>query len=294
MKKVLKFFLIILLIIILGLAGLQAWIYLDHTKASMKLVVVKSYVESFYGVDEAGELYDVSFDNPRKLNGKDLKMGQEIEIYWHGMINSSAPAGIGGVRKYKILKEESDIEIPEYAMQHCYNTPTNVMVHVREITNEKLEFRILDTNDIPYEYDFNYSLSKKNIENEEYNNKITEENKKEREEKSTTKKGSITTKTNTVEPYNPDTSKYKTVWERANEKDIVSMDDVIKIVDSTKGHVDMEGMFDWTKVYGTLEQGEYQFVLKSRANPIHFNSIVFKFVVDENGDAVCEVPTFEW
>ena len=52
MKKVLKFFLIILLIIIIALAGLQIWIYLEHAKAKKKLVVVKSDVESFYGIDE--------------------------------------------------------------------------------------------------------------------------------------------------------------------------------------------------------------------------------------------------
>lgn len=294
MKKVCKFFIIILLIIILGLVGLQLWIYLDHTKANKKLVVVKSYVESFYGVDEKGELYKISFGKPRNINGKELKMGQEIEIYWHGMINSSSPPIIGGVRKYKILKEESDIKIPEYAMQHCYNTPTNVMVHVSEISNEKIEFRILDTNEIPYEYDFGYSLFKKNIENEEYNNKLIEENKKEREEKSTTKKGSVTTKTNTVEPYNPDISKYKTVWESVNQKEIASIEEMIKIVDNTPGHFDIEGKVNWKYLYGTLEQGEYQFVLKSKVDTIHFNRIVFNFIVDENGDAVCEVPTFEW
>lgn len=293
MKKVLKFFLIILLIIIIALAGLQIWIYLEHTKAKKKLVVVKSYVESFYGVDEKGMLYDVSFNNPRKLNGKDLKMGQEIEIYWHGTINSSAPAGIGGVRKYKILKEESDIEIPEYAKMHCYSTTKNVMVYVREISNEKIEFRILDTNEIPYEYDFGYSLFKKNLENEEYNKNLQEQFKKE-QGVDTEVENDDTTETNSTKPFNPDTSKYKTVWEIVNEKDVVSMKDVIKVVDSTKGHLDIEGMFDWTKVYGVLEPGEYQFVLRSKVDMIYFNCIVFNFVVDENGDVVCEPPIFEW
>ena len=293
MKKVLKFFLIILLIIIITLAGLQVWIYLDHTKASKKLVVVKSYVESFYGVDEKGELYKVSFGNPRNINGEDLKMGQEIEIYWHGMINSSSPPIIGGVRKYKILKEESDIEISEYAKRFCYSRTQNVMLHVREITNEKLEFRILDTNEIPFEYEFGYSLSKRNFENEEYNKNLQEQFKKEQGITSEAENDD-TIATNSTKPFNPDTSKYKTVWERVNEKDVVSMDDVIKIVDSTKGQVDIEGMFDWTKVYGTLEPGEYQFVLRSKVDMIYFSCIVFNFVVDENGEVVCETPTFEW
>ena len=293
MKKVLKFFLIILLIIIIALAGLQIWIYLDHTKAKKKLVVVKSENDSFYGVDEEGTIYDVSFDNPRKLNGKDLKIGQEIEIYWHGFISHFSPPGIGGVRKYKILKEKSDIEISEYAKRFCYSRTQNVMLHVREITNEKIEFRILDTNEFPFEYDFGYRLSKKNFENEEYNENLQEQFKKEQGIVSETENEDATV-TNSTKPFNPDTRKYKTVWERVNEKDVVSMEEVIKIVDSTKGHYDIEGMFDWTKVYGTLEPGEYQFVLKSKDDMIYFSCIVFNFVVDENGDAVCEVPTFEW
>lgn len=291
MKKVFKFFLIILLIIILGLVGLQLWIYLDHIKANKKLVVVKSYVESFYGVDEKGELYKVSFGKPRNINGKELKIGQEIEIYWHGMINLSAPPGIGGVRKYKILKEESDIEIPEYAKMYCYSTTKNVMVHVREISNKKIEFRILDTNEIPYEYDFGYSLVKKNVENEEYNKDLQEQFKK---EQGIVSENNDTTVTNSTKPFNPDTSKYKTVWERVNEKDVVSMEDIIKIVDSTKGHYDIEGMFDWTKVYGVLESGEYRFILKTEADNIHFNSIFFDFVIDENGKATSKPVEFSF
>ena len=169
------------------------------------------------------------------------------------------------------------------------------MVHVREITNEKLGFRILDTNEFPFEYNFEYTLTKRNLENEEYNKSLQEQFKKEQGIEQEVGTGNDdTTETNSTKPFNPDTSKYKTVWEIVNEKDVVSMKDVIKVVDSTKGHLDLEGMFDWTKVYGVLEPGEYQFVLRSKVDMIYFNCIVFYFVVDENGDVVCEPPIFEW
>ena len=167
------------------------------------------------------------------------------------------------------------------------------MVHVREISNEKIEFRILDTNEIPYEYNFGYSLLKKNLENEEYNKNLQEQFKKEQGITSEAENDD-TTVTNSTKPFNPDASKYKTVWERVNEKDVVSMEDVIKIVDSTKGHLDIEGMFDWTKVYGILEQGEYRFILKTEADNIHFNSIFFDFVVDENGETTSKPVEFSF
>ena len=72
------------------------------------------------------------------------------------------------------------------------------------------------------------------------------------------------------------------------------MDDVIKIVDSTKGHLDIEGMFDWTKVYGVLEPGEYRFILKTEADNIHFNSIFFDFVIYENGEATSKPVEFSF
>lgn len=120
MKKI-KILLILFAIIVLILLLIQLWIYVDHTKAHMKLVVVRSYEKTICAIDEAGVLYHVSFDNPEKQNVRGLNKGQEIEIYWHGMINFMAPASIGGVKKYKIIKEKSDIEIPEYAIEYCYS-----------------------------------------------------------------------------------------------------------------------------------------------------------------------------
>lgn len=294
MKKIFKVFIFIIIIVLIFLIG----IFLKNSafgKQKLKLVVVEvTDWQVIAGVTESGGLIEVTLKDLNSVKDHEkFKRGQEIEIYYDGVIITTYPGKITNVLKYNILKEKSDIEIPEEIKKHYDNSTKNVMVHVREITNEKMEFRILDTNEIPYEYDFEYSLSKKNLENEEYNKNLAEEFKKEREENSSSEK-SNTTSTNTIKPFNPDTSKYKTVWERVNEIEIVSMENIIKIIDSTPGHFDMECKFDWSEIYGTLEQGEYQFELKNKGEVIHFNSIVFNFVIEEDGEVICDVPTFEW
>lgn len=139
MKRNVKIFIIVFFILVLIICGIQLWIYLDSTKAQMKLVVVRSYEKTVCAIDEDGELYHVSFDNPEKQNVKSLKQGQEIEIYWHGMINFMSPASIGGVKKYKILNEKSNIEIPEYAIEYCYSSTENGILDEENTAKENIE-----------------------------------------------------------------------------------------------------------------------------------------------------------
>lgn len=301
MKKVFKvliFIIILVLIIFIGIYFKNNYFgkeKLNIGKEKLRLVVIGVCdFQEILAVDENGNLLQVRLKELKYWNEMDkFERGQEIEIYYDGVIITTYPGKITNVSSYKILKEKSDIEIPEEVIKRYDNSTKNVMVHAREISNEKLEFRILDTNEISYKYDFDYSLLKKNLENEEYNKKLQEKFKKEQGVDSASDKSNKEV-TNSTKPFNPDTSQYKTVWENVNQKEIGSIEEMIKIVDDTPGHFDIEGKFNWNYLYGTLEQGEYQFVLKNKADTIHFNSIVFNFVVDENGEAVCEVPTFEW
>lgn len=306
MKKVFKFLIVIVILILIFFIGF----YLRDNapdkevfnvgKEKLKLVVVGvADISSIYATTESGRLIEVTLNDLNSVKDYEkFKRGQEIEIYYDGVIATTYPGKISNVSKYKILKEKSEIEIPEEVIMYIDNSTENVMAHVREITNEKMEFRILDTNEIPYEYDFEYSLSKKNLENEEYNKNLTEEFKKEQGIDSASEKSNVattnTTATNSTKPFNPDTSRYKTVWERVNEIEIVPIEDIIKIVDSTPGHFDMEGKISWNDVYGTLEQGEYKFILKNKGKSVHFNAIEFSFVVKEDGEVTCEVPEFGW
>lgn len=258
---------LLFLIIMLGIKfGIDTGVNEISMKETLKLIVVEPLWDSIYAIEEDGGLIEVAFRNIDNKELQKLKRGQEIEIYFDGIILTTYPGKINNVSKYKILKEKSDIEIPKEVITFCDNSKTNVMVHVREISNRGIEFRILDTNEIPYEYDFEYSLLKKNLENEEYNNNLTEE------------------------------YKYKTVWEEVEKAGYIADYEKYKIdiVDSTQGHLDMEGKFDWSQLYGTLGEGEYRFILSNKGKEIHFNTIEFKFVIDENGEATCETPEFGW
>lgn len=259
MKKVLKVFMLIIIIIVLiifigiyfknnyfGKEGLNIG------KEKLRLVVIGIWdFQEILAVDENGNLLQVRLKEIKLWNEMDkFERGQEIEIYYDGVITETYPGKITNVSSYKILKEKSDIEIPEEVKKRYDNSTTNVMVYVRNISNEKLEFRILDTNEISYKYDFECSLSKKNEE--------------------------------------------KNGFEKIESIGNISMGDMIEIVDSTAGHLDMEGKIDWNNMYGTLETGEYQFVLKNKENEIHFETIEFNFTVEENGNAICNPPEFGW
>lgn len=283
MKKVFKFFIIILFLIILIIGGFKVYEYWDSTKATKKVVVVKSFYDGFYGVDEKGELFNIKFYDFNKLNGENLKKGQEVEIYWHGIIDSFAPPTINNVRKYKILKEKSEIEIPEYAIKKCYNSIDSVIRHVRSITNSGIELRILDTNAIPYEYDFNYYIYEwiKSVPNNESDSKV----------ENTQNGGTI------IHPSNKSNNSNVSRWE---ELEIIGRPEeryeniTFDVVDSSYGHYDIEAKYDWTKLYGKLKQGEYKFILtlKNPSKAIHFSAIEIEFDINEEGNINFDAPSF--
>lgn len=253
--KVLIFIVILVLIVFVGIYfknnsfGKEK---LNIGKEKLRLVVIGIWdFQEILAVDENGNLLRVQLKELKLWNEMDkFERGQEIEIYYDGVITETYPGKITNVSSYKILKEKSDIEIPEEVKKRYDNSTANVMVHVRNISNEKLEFRILDTNEISYKYDFDCSLSKKNEE--------------------------------------------KNIFEKIEPTVNITMDEVIEIVDSTPGHFDMEGKIDWTDIYGMLNPGEYQFILKNKEREIHFEIIEFNFVVEENGKAICNPPEFGW
>ncbi len=258
MKKVLKVFMLIIIIVLIIFIG----IYFKNNyfgkeglnigKEKLKLVVIGICdFQEILAVDENGNLLQVRLKEIKNWNEFDkFERGKEIIIYYDGVITETYPGKITNVSKYEIVKEKSDIEIPEEVKKRYDNSTTNVMVYVRNISNEKLEFRILDTNEISYKYDFEYSLSKKNEE--------------------------------------------KNIFEKIESIGNITMGNMIEIVDSTAGHLDMEGKINWNDLYGILEPGEYQFILKNKEREIHFKTIEFNFVVEENGEVICKPAEFGW
>ena len=116
------------------------------------------------GIENAADLYDVSYENKDNIK---FKQGQEILIYFNGGMLETYPAQIINVEKIEILKEESDIKIPDDILRFCYSSRNNVTVSVSELTRTGIEIIIKDTNELQYEYSNTYKINKK-VKNKDY------------------------------------------------------------------------------------------------------------------------------
>lgn len=138
----------------------------DSNKEALKAVVVK--VEEQYilamGIEETFGLYSIATKNTDPI---ELKKGQEILIHFNGEVMASYPAQLGYVGKIEVLKEESNIPIPDNIIRYSYNSRNNVTIRVDEITKSSITLTIKDTNDLPYQYSHNYKINQK-VKNEDY------------------------------------------------------------------------------------------------------------------------------
>lgn len=161
---------IIILIIILGaifvFSKMNDKEYEDYAEdkkyegyATVEGVVVKVYDRTItvMGLEGKNSLYDVGFGEEGNIG---FEKGQEVIIYYGGSIMESYPAQLGDVKKIKITKKKSDIEIPDSIIRFCYTSWGEVEVVVAELTNTGIALVIRDTNEMPYEYSHKYSISK--------------------------------------------------------------------------------------------------------------------------------------
>lgn len=137
----------------------------NNTKATMKAVVLKVNKNSLMVMKAENEsLYSISYAKEGNIG---FKQGQEILIYFDGMVAESYPAQIHNVGKIEVLKEQTDIEISESVLRYCYSSKYNVTVLVSNLTNTEIEITIKDTNELKYEYANAYKIYKK-VKNENY------------------------------------------------------------------------------------------------------------------------------
>ena len=120
-------------------------------------------IENEYGIEN--DLISVSFGQEGNIG---FKQGQEVLIYFDGIIAESFPAQINNVGKIEIVKEKSNNEIPEDVLRFYYNSEDNVTVSIDEFTKENLLLTIEDTNENAYNYeDIEYDIYKK-VKNPDY------------------------------------------------------------------------------------------------------------------------------
>lgn len=141
----------------------------DNMQATIKAVVVRVNENSLLamGIEPEKGLYSVGLKNARDVK---FEKGQEILIYFNGVVLESYPAQLGNIGKIEIVKNESDVQIPDDIIRFCYNSENKVDVKISELTNSGITLIITDTNTLPYNYPHSYRINKK-VKNADYTGK---------------------------------------------------------------------------------------------------------------------------
>lgn len=211
-------------------------------------------------------LYNVYYPEE---GSRDFEIGQEIKIYFNGKSISSGRNGIAELRnvgKIEIIDNANHL-ISDEILKKFNTTYDNVEVSIENLTNTELIFTITDNNDIKYEFASKFYLSK-NIAEKTDKNLIENDD------------GSII-----ILPYDGD--KWQLIYETPNDMENVAATETID-ENSTRW------TFDWSKVYGSLESGEYRFVMGDACDePNSFLTngydkeiISVKFTIDDNGQVI--------
>lgn len=101
------------------------------------------------------EMMYISYKNQ---DNNDFKEYQEIEIYYNGLIITTYPEQISDVSKIKVVKENSNIIIPNEVLRYAYSSQDNINIEINSFNINEIIFTITDSNEIPYEYLTNYKI----------------------------------------------------------------------------------------------------------------------------------------
>ena len=259
---------------------------IENTTHTMKAVIIKvndkSLMVSSIDNEEAGSIYSCKFAKEGDIG---FKMGQEILIYYDGTILTTYPGSFSNVEKIEILKEKSEIEIPEKYMRYCYSTSDNVSISIIDFSHTGISFTITDNNKYKYDISKSYKIVKKNKEIEEENKLIEERNRNALEqqlekEKAENKEGRNYT-TGFTPPETP-----KQVWEEADKISNITTESTGSYFENGNTHT---RYYDWARLYGYLGEGEYKFTtsLNSTIDLV----IEIEFSIDEYGKLTYSKPT---
>lgn len=264
--------------ILLGILATLAFIcvtvflvkWYNHTLAKTTAVIVRANENSMVvmGMEDNG-LYIVGFTDEEN---KRFKPNQEIAIYYDGSIADTYPAQFGNIGKIKIIKEKSDIIIPENILKYAYSSKSNVHVSISKLTKTGISFMIIDTNELPYHYSdtHRYTIERK-VKNKDYTGigyKIGEDTQ------------------NSVAGYTGTGLEY--IWEEVEKNsDIPPKDTIITLSNKTEEAYLVEGRkIDWTSLYGELPTGEYKLVF-----PIEEDfTMTIDFKIEDSGQITMDTP----
>ena len=216
--------------------------------------------------DSSENLYSVSFAEEGNIG---FSEGQEVLIYFDGIIASSYPMQIHNVGKIEITKDQTDITIPENILRYYNSSKENVDINVSEITNKGITINIIDTNEIPYRYSNDYVIYKETV-NESY----------------TGEGENIGENTgNSTAGYTGTGSEY--IWDELEKNPDIKIEDTIddsiynlpNMTEEDNYHVTGKKI-DWTNLYGELDNGNYRLVFSNNGS----SSIIIEFSVN-NSDA---------
>ena len=232
-------------------------------------------------------LYNVYY--PEEGN-RDFEIGQEIKIYFNGKSTSTSRNGISELRnvgKIEIIDNANHL-IPDEILKKFNTNYNNVEVSINNLTNAGLTLTITDKNDIKYKFASKFYLSKNVAEKPDKNSVEYND-------------GSIA-----ILPYDGD--KWQLLYQTPNDSENTTATEnsgntenaiATETSNNTENSIATETIdenstrwtFDWSKVYGTLESGEYRFVMGDAGNdPNSFLTngydkeiVSVKFTIDDNG-----------
>lgn len=218
--------------------------------STINAVVVEVHEKGMTVMDfeDGNSLITVGFTDEGNIG---FKQGQEISIRYSGTIMESYPAQLGNVEKIEIVKEQSDVVIPDSILRFCYSTKENVEVQVTELTNHGITLTVIDTNEIPYNYGRQYTIAKE-VKNEAYTGvgEWIGEN-----------------TDNSIAGYTGTGLEY--IWEEVDKVSNLSWEETqVETSQNNQEAVAFERKIDWTSLYGNLEE---------RNISIHFNGRGFAF-----------------
>lgn len=264
--------------ILLGILATLAFIcvtvflvkWYNHTLAKTTAVIVRADENSMVvmGMEDNG-LYIVGFTDEEN---KGFKPNQEIAIYYDGSIADTYPAQFGNVGKIKIIKEKSDIIIPENILKYAYSSKSNVHVSISKLTKTGISFMIIDTNELPYHYSdtYRYTVERK-VKNKDYTGigyKIGEDT------------------PNSVAGYTGTGLEF--IWEEVKKiSDVPPKDTITTLSNKTEEAYLVEGRkIDWTSLYGELPTGEYKLVFHIEED----FTMTIDFKIEDSGQITMDTP----